>query len=397
MSISRSGDRQGIRLTSLLFTVTSLKDSMIPQSNIGAPELIPELSNVAEGYYWFRLGLRSAPNVYSQSESDTAGIKIDVNDGTSPQVTATVAVYVGKPGTAPSIINFPNEVNINEDLEVNGVVDPSMGIVNFSVKDENTPYTGFTIRIYSDHPDLVPNVNIGSPVYLGMGGTNTYNYRFSFKPATNAFSASATDLAVIHIEVSDDRFTDSQSFTVRIIEQNDKPEMVITSALPVTGKENETKTVFLYVFDDDGGTLNLSAMSDNSTLVQSAKLKFTESGLTTKLTQITVEPGVPFFLELHITPEINQFGAANIQATVSDLSAAVNDRDTESIPYVIGEVKPGDLNVDTYVNLRDAILALQIAAGIPVTGINRGADANGDTKLSHVEAVFVLQKVAGLR
>ena len=374
--------------TALLFTVTSLKDSMIPQSNIAAPELIPELSNLAEGYYWFRLGLRSAPNQYSSSASDTAGIKIDVNDGTSPQVTATVAVYVGKPGTAPSIINFPNEVIINED-------EPA--VVNFSVRDENTSYTGFTIKVYSDHPDLVPNVNIGSPVYLGMGGANTYNYRFSFTPAANAFSASATDLAVIHIEVSDDRFTDSQTFTVRIIEQNDQPVMVITSALPVTGKENESKTVSLYVYDWDGGKLNLSAMSDNSTLVQSAKLKFTAPGSATKLTQITVEPGVPFFLELHITPEINQFGAANIQATVSDLSAAVNDRDTKIIPYIIGEVKPGDLNVDTFVNLRDAILALQIAAGIPVTGVNRGADVNNDTKLSHVEAVFVLQKVAGLR
>jgi hypothetical protein len=383
--------------TSLLFTVTSQKDSMIPQSNIVAPELIPELSNVTEGYYWFRLGLRSAPNVYSQNETDTAGIKIDVNDGTSPPVTSTVAVYVGKPGTAPSIINFPNELNINEDLMVDGVLDPNMGTVSFSVRDENTSYTGFTIRIYSDHPELIPNVNIGSPVYLGTGGTNTYNYKFSFTPAANAFSANAEDLAVIHIEVSDDRFTDSQSFTVRIIEQNDKPEMVITSPLPVTGKENESKTVSLYVYDWDGGKLNLSAMSDNSTLVQSAKLKFTEPELTAKLTQITVEPGVPFFLELHITPEINQFGAANILATVSDLSLAVNDRDTETIPYVIGEVKPGDLNVDTFVNLRDAILALQIAAGIQVTGVNRGADVNADTRLSHVEAIFVMQKVAGLR
>lgn len=58
---------------------------------------------------------------------------------------------------------------------------------------------------------------------------------------------------------------------------------------------------------------------------------------------------------------------------------------------------PGDLNADKSVDLQDAILALKIAAGIPVTGINRGADVNGDTKLSHAEAIFVLQKVAGLR
>ena len=377
--------------TSLAFTVTSQRTAMIPQSNITLPpQLIPEQSNLDEGYYWFRLGLRSAPNVYSTSAADTAGIKIDVNDGTSLQVTATVAVYVGKPGTAPSIINFPNSITINEDEQ---------GVVSFSVRDENTNNTGFTIKIYSDHPDLVPNVNIGNPAYLGTGGTNTYNYQFSFMPAANAFSVNSSDLAVIHIEVSDDRFTDSQTFTVRILEQNDKPEMVITSVLPLSGKENESKTVSLYVYDWDGGILNLSAMSQDNLLVQSQKLKFTLPGSTAKLTQITVDPGVPFFLEFHITPEINKFGTVDIKATVADTSGALPEfsQDTETITYNIGEVKPGDLNIDGLVDLRDAILALQIAAGIQVTGVNRGADVNNDTRLSHVEAIFVLQEVAGLR
>ncbi|MEE4356386.1 MAG: fibronectin type III domain-containing protein, partial [Desulfococcaceae bacterium] len=243
------------------------------------------------------------------------------------------------PSTDPSIVNFPNNVIINEDEQ---------GIVAFSVRDGDTGYAGFTIRIYSDHPDMIPNVTIGTPVYLGTDGSNTYRYEIRFTPAANAFSGDEKDLAVIHIEVSDDHSTDKQTFSVRIIERNDQPLMSITSPLPVTGKENETQIVSLYVSDPDGGTLNLSALSDNSTLLQSSKLKFTLPGSTTRVTQITVDWSIPFFLELHITPETNQFGTANIQATVSDTSAAVNDRDTETFTCVIAEILTEVPNVETF-------------------------------------------------
>ena len=57
----------------------------------------------------------------------------------------------------------------------------------------------------------------------------------------------------------------------------------------------------------------------------------------------------------------------------------------------------GDLNGDTMVNLTDAILALQIVAGIPIQTVLKTAAVNGDGKIGLEEVIFILQKVAGVR
>ncbi|MGE0083824.1 MAG: C13 family peptidase [Desulfococcaceae bacterium] len=63
----------------------------------------------------------------------------------------------------------------------------------------------------------------------------------------------------------------------------------------------------------------------------------------------------------------------------------------------------GDINNDTETDLKDAIIALKILAGADVSGYfrtdyNTGVvDVNGNAKVEMAEAVFILQKVAGLR
>ena len=58
---------------------------------------------------------------------------------------------------------------------------------------------------------------------------------------------------------------------------------------------------------------------------------------------------------------------------------------------------PGDLNGDGSVDLTDIIIALKILDGVTVSGLNLKADVNGDCRIGPEEAIFVLQKVAGLR
>lgn len=57
-----------------------------------------------------------------------------------------------------------------------------------------------------------------------------------------------------------------------------------------------------------------------------------------------------------------------------------------------------DLNGDSRVDLADAILALQVLAGMQpaVTGSNE-ADVNGGGRIGLEEAIYVIQKAAGLR
>jgi hypothetical protein len=56
----------------------------------------------------------------------------------------------------------------------------------------------------------------------------------------------------------------------------------------------------------------------------------------------------------------------------------------------------GDVNGDRVVDLKDAIIALEILSDMDVEKINRRADVNDDYKIGVPEAVFVLQEVSGL-
>ena len=59
---------------------------------------------------------------------------------------------------------------------------------------------------------------------------------------------------------------------------------------------------------------------------------------------------------------------------------------------------PGDMNGNGVIDLADAILALRVLAGIPVTDtINLNADVNSDKKIGIEEVIYILQKVSGVR
>ncbi len=60
-------------------------------------------------------------------------------------------------------------------------------------------------------------------------------------------------------------------------------------------------------------------------------------------------------------------------------------------------VRPGDVNGDGRIDLADAILALQVLAGLNPDGIHLSADVDGDGKIGLAEAIYILQDVAGLR
>jgi len=57
----------------------------------------------------------------------------------------------------------------------------------------------------------------------------------------------------------------------------------------------------------------------------------------------------------------------------------------------------GDINRDGQVLISDAILSLQVTAGIAPLGVYLDNDVNGDGKIGMEEFIFILQKVAGIR
>lgn len=58
----------------------------------------------------------------------------------------------------------------------------------------------------------------------------------------------------------------------------------------------------------------------------------------------------------------------------------------------------GDIDGDGDVDLTDAILALQVMAGIEVSSpVYTEANVNGDNKIGLAEVIYIIQKVSGLR
>ena len=68
------------------------------------------------------------------------------------------------------------------------------------------------------------------------------------------------------------------------------------------------------------------------------------------------------------------------------------------MPTFLASFYPGDVNGDASVDLQDAILSIQIAAGIiPASPIYLQADVNADGKIGLEEAFYALQTAAELR
>jgi len=65
---------------------------------------------------------------------------------------------------------------------------------------------------------------------------------------------------------------------------------------------------------------------------------------------------------------------------------------------IINVIVKGDLNGDTFVTLADAIMTMQIVAGLaPNQPVVRSAEVNSDGKIGLPEVIYILQKTAGLR
>ena len=64
---------------------------------------------------------------------------------------------------------------------------------------------------------------------------------------------------------------------------------------------------------------------------------------------------------------------------------------------VVGSIEPGNVFIDQSIDLKDAILALQVSCRLKGAGFLIGGDVNGDRKIGLAEAVYVLQILGEIR
>jgi len=70
----------------------------------------------------------------------------------------------------------------------------------------------------------------------------------------------------------------------------------------------------------------------------------------------------------------------------------------EEFSFTVRALSSGDVNSDSKIDLADVILVLRVMSGVPVNEIvSFSADVSGDCRIGMEEAVYILQKTAGLR
>ena len=92
-----------------------------------------------------------------------------------------------------------------------------------------------------------------------------------------------------------------------------------------------------------------------------------------------------------------------LNASIGQVTAIVN---SQSASYKIQAgfwyqllklIAGGDVNSDGVIDLKDAVLVLQILSQFLPAGIDKDADVNGDGVIGAQEAIYILQKLALLR
>jgi M6 family metalloprotease-like protein len=86
---------------------------------------------------------------------------------------------------------------------------------------------------------------------------------------------------------------------------------------------------------------------------------------------------------------------ATVQFFAQDLAGNMEET-VRTATYLIAP--PGDVNFSGDVDLADAILSIQVLAGMtPAGAVCKEADVDGDWKIGMAEVIYIMQKVAGMR
>ncbi|MFM1769085.1 MAG: hypothetical protein RJA22_1614 [Verrucomicrobiota bacterium] len=185
---------------------------------------------------------------------------------------------------AAPTLGFISDRTISEDT--------SLGPVNFSVGDFETPAGSLVLSGISSNPSIVPHANI---LFGGSGS----NRNVTVTPLANANGT----VAITRIVTDPLGASATNSFLLTILPVNDPPSL--SAVAPITMAEDTTTNVSFSVNDSEtpAAVLAVSGASSNPSLIPNASLVFGGVGASRTLT---------------LTPAPNQHGTATISLTVSD-------------------------------------------------------------------------------
>jgi hypothetical protein len=260
-------------------------DSLVVSAISSNPALVPA-GNIVLGDSGANRTIAIAP---ATNQSGSATITVVVDDG-ELRASDTFVLTVDALNDAPVISDLADRV-VNEDN--------SLGPIEFTVDDLETPATGLIVTANSSNPVLVPADHI---VLGGSGASRT----LILIPATNQAGT-----ATITVVVSDGALTASDTFLLTVNAVNDVPTL---SDIPDLSINEDTATsAILFTIGDvetPAGSLVVSATSSNPALVPAGNIVLGGTGANRTIT---------------LSPATNQSGAATITVTVSDGTSSSSD------------------------------------------------------------------------
>ncbi|MFW6332142.1 MAG: Ig-like domain-containing protein [Thermodesulfobacteriota bacterium] len=222
------------------------------------------------------------------TQSGSADITVTAEDdaGATNQMTFTLTV-----SDPPTISGLPEEVIINEN--------ESTDVIDFTVTDD-TPASELDISAASSDSVLVPSSGIA---------LDEENTTISITPA-----ADRTGTATITITVEDTTNGDVSTASFLLIVNGGPSITGISPTDPSTEEDTTSGTITVTVQDDEGGSLRLTAKSQDTALVANGEndTPFFDQ------TEPSVAPGTPVDFTFEITPEPNANGTASIVVTAID-------------------------------------------------------------------------------
>jgi alpha-tubulin suppressor-like RCC1 family protein len=241
-------DQTGAILFSVTDEETPSEDLVVSVASSN-PRLVPESGFIREGTGKTQsLTIRPAKNQFGR-----ATITIKVSDGISFS-TDSFTLWVDEINDSPTISDIGYQ-SIDEDTQSDNIP--------FQINDMETPSDQLLVSATSSNPTLVPNANIQ---IIGNGQTRTV----LITPAKDMYG-----IATITIEVSDGIAVVSDTFTVRVKDINDAPEISqITDQS--TDEDIPTSAIDFIISDMEtpANNLILSASTSDPSIVPESNLTF---------------------------------------------------------------------------------------------------------------------------
>lgn len=330
---------------------TTPASSLIVAAFSSNPALLPT-NNIALGGAGTNRTITLTPSL---NLTGLVAVTLTVTDDAFGSSNMTFNLTVTNVNDAPVISAIANRSTL-EDTSI---------AVPFTVADVETPASALNVTATSGNTSLVPNGSI----VVGGSGTNRALF---ITPAANL-----TGNATITVRVTDGAATNTTPFQLTVTATNDSP--TLSPIGPVATTEDTPIAPINFTVGDvetAAGTLSVSAVSSNPSLIAPAGIALGGSGANRTLT---------------LTPQPDAHGSASITVTVTDGGGAMV---SESFAVTVAPVNdPPSLD-----SIADLIVNQGTApAAIALTGIGSGNSAEsqsvsvtaaaGDTNLLAVLSV----------